>query len=225
MDEQLAKQLSQVNNTLVEKVYEYRSFRYREETKLHKAVDEYHQKVRGMLKDEVDGAKKATGYVIAVQNEICHLYNDLEQARQYRIQKNERLQEVVQDKLKEIHFAIRAEHHIRQESTHTLLDLFGEMGQKMQDELDTVRQERLESNKRVVQLMEKVLPSLEAARFAHMKACEEKLEDQKAAAALAHDAADKFSKRHTLGKRKTVTTAAGKRATVSAQVAALSSGM
>jgi len=223
LEEQLTKHLGQVNNTFVENLYEYRHFRYKQETELQKTADEYVSKVRGCLAEENENTKKAQGYAVAVQNEICHLYNDLEQARQYRIQKNERLQEVVEDKLKEIHFAIRAERTIREESTHTLLDLFGEMGHKMQSEIDSVREERESSSHRMLQLMEKVLPNLETARLGHLKAVEEKLEDQKAAKALAHDAADKFCKRQTLAqKRATVvgsTQGHQKRMTVEQKVA------
>jgi len=70
-------------------------------------------------------------YTQEISNEICHIYNNIEQAKIYRIQKSEKLQEVVSQKLDEIQVAVTSESKIREEGTHKILELFGEMGTKM----------------------------------------------------------------------------------------------
>merc|ERR1719313_3121827 len=66
-----------------------------------------------------------------------------------------------------------------------MLELFGDMGAKMQKEIDAVKKERKASTDRLLHLMEVVLPHLEQARLNHVKLMHERMEEQKATAALA----------------------------------------
>merc|ERR1712182_203634 len=93
---------------------------------------------------------------------ICHLYADMDKARKYRLEKGEKLQAAVSAKLDEIRCAVTAEKRIRQESENTLLELFGQMGTKMQKELEATKQERAKTTDRLITLMEQVVPHLNA---------------------------------------------------------------
>lgn len=200
LDEHLSKVLSEVETNTLEQGRLQRQERHAVETKLEKIGDKSLAEARGVLAEERESRKGGQEYTEQVCNEICHLYNDLEQAKNYRVQKSGRLMEVVTDKLDEIKVAISAEKKIREESTHTLLDLFGQMGTKMQTEIDAVKDERQESTDRLFKLMEVVLPHLEQARQNHIKAVEEKLEDQQSASMLANGLAEQIQKRKSVVK-------------------------
>lgn len=209
LDEHLSKILAQVNTVTRENIQKARQERHSVETRLEKLSEQAVAEARGVMAEEKESRKGGRAYAESVTNEICHLYNDLEQAKAYRVQKGEKLQVVVKDKLDEIHVAIAAEKNIREEGTHKLLDLFGEMGTKMQTEIDAVKAERQMSTDRLMNLMETVLPHLEQARQNHVKAVNEQLEDQNAAAALAQNAAEKLQKRRTIMQDRNKTSSQG----------------
>ena len=79
----------------------------------------------------------------------------------------------------EIRDAIAAEKKIREESDATLLELFGEMGTKIQTELDNSREERNISHPTVsLACVSEVLPQLEMARLNRNDNMREKLKLQ-----------------------------------------------
>lgn len=198
LSQQISGSLGKVEKACLENVQACRQERHSVETSLERLVFEHTADVRGQIAEEKKQSISAATYTDEVRGEVCHLFNELEQARTYRIKKSEQLQEVVQDKLSDIYVAIDAERRIREESTGTLLELFGSMGERLQQQLNDVKRDRKDSSERLVHLMETVLPHLERARHGHIKAVEEKLEDQQAASELANDAACKFSRRQTM---------------------------
>jgi len=198
LDDHLSLLLTEVDTDIRGKVRQQRQERHTMETRLEKVCEEKIVDVRGLMVEETKSRSTGDVYTQEVTNEVCHLYNDLESAKNYRLQKSERLQEVVTSKLDEIQVALEAESKIREESTHTVLELFGQMGTKMQQEIDKTKAERKESTDRLIQLMEVVLPHLEQARLNQVKLVNEKLEDQKAAAKLASEVADKCQKRKSM---------------------------
>lgn len=198
LDGQVTAALGEVDKDIREKVRHLRHGRHSGETRLEKLSDSSLAEARGLMAEERASRDSAHEYNEQVTNEVCHLYNDLEQARNYRLRKSEKLQEVVHEKLEEISIAIEAEAHMRDESTHTLLELFGKMGNKMQSEIDDVRDLRKASTSRLLNLMEVVLPHLEQARINHIKMAKEKIEDKKAALELAENIVGKFEKRQSM---------------------------
>lgn len=172
------------------------------ETRLEKLVEEKVTDVRGLMIEEQKSRQTGDSYTKEVTNEICHIYNDIEQAKNYRLQKSEKLQEVVSSKLEEIQVAIEAEKKVREESTHTVLELFGQMGTKLQTEIDAVKRERKESTDRLVQLMEVVLPHLEQARLQRLQVMNDRREEQANTAKLAKELNESMSSTKS-GSRKT----------------------
>lgn len=202
LDEHLTKLNSEVDQNVREQVRQQRQERHAMETRHEKLAEQSIAEARGLMAEEQASRGQAHVYTEEVTNEVCHLYNDLEQAKNYRIQKSEKLQEVVTEKLEEIEVAITAEKKIREESTHTLLELFGQMGTKMQQEIDSVRIERKEATDRLIALMEVVLPHLEQARLNHIKVVKEKLEEKQAGRNFTQDlVSGAYAKRQTLVKR------------------------
>lgn len=198
LSQQITGSLRKVQTACLENVQAHRKERHSVETSLERLVFEHTADVRGQHAEEQRESTSALTYTDQVRGEVCHLYNELEQTRNYRIKKSEQLQEVVQDKLSDIYVAIDAERRIREESTGTLLEVFSSMGERLQQQLNDVKRDRKDSSERLVHLMETVLPHLERARHGHIKAVEEKLEDQQAASELANDAACKFSRRQSM---------------------------
>merc|ERR1712224_206400 len=92
--------------------------------------------------------------------EICNLYADIDQARQFRTEKGKKLVAGVDTKFSEIRDAIAAEQRIREDSESHMLEMLQDMGMKMQNELDAAKMERRKSQERLVQLMEKILPQM-----------------------------------------------------------------
>jgi hypothetical protein len=204
LDDHLSELVAEVDKDIRSQNSQQRTERHAVETKLEKLTQSCNAEVRGLMREEQETRESSNEYTEEVTNEICYLYKDLESSRNYRIAKSEKLQEVVTQKLDEIQVAIDAEKSIREESTHTLLELFGQMGNKMQKEIDEVKIQRQESTNRLIQLMEVVLPHLQEARLNQVKLVNEKLEDQKAAVALATFAAEKFQKRQSMAPRKSL---------------------
>lgn len=185
LDEYLSQMISKVDKDIRDKVLNQRQERHTRETRLEKLVEEKCADVRALMYEEQKTRKTGDDYTKEVTNEVCHLYNDIEQAKEYRLQKSEKLQHVVSQKLDEIHVAVAAETKVREESTQNILEVFGGIGNKMQKEIDDIKRERKESTERLLALMEVVLPHLQQARLNHAKLVSEKIEDQRAAARLA----------------------------------------
>lgn len=119
----------------------------------------------GLLADEAALQKEARQYSRELGDEVCHLYSDIEKSRGFRVEKGEKLRTAVTHKFDEIRDAIAAENRIRLESEGTLLELFGQMGNKMQKELDATRKDRLATTDRLIKVMEEVVPTLERTRL------------------------------------------------------------
>eukprot|EP00416_Gambierdiscus_australes_P001765 CAMPEP_0171128544 /NCGR_PEP_ID=MMETSP0766_2-20121228/117339_1 /TAXON_ID=439317 /ORGANISM="Gambierdiscus australes, Strain CAWD 149" /LENGTH=94 /DNA_ID=CAMNT_0011591713 /DNA_START=18 /DNA_END=298 /DNA_ORIENTATION=+ len=88
----------------------------------------------------------------------------MEQARKFRVEAGNKLEEGLQGKLDEIRDAVTAEQRIRLESQETLLEMFGQMGERMNQELEGARRERHLATDRLIGLMETVLPKIDEAR-------------------------------------------------------------
>merc|ERR1712110_1056923 len=134
-------------------------------------------------------------YTSEICDEVCHLYNDIEQERAYRVEKGEKLVEGVRCKLNEIRDAVNAEQRIRLESQSTLLELFGQMGQKMQTEMENSRKERHMGTERIIALMENVLPMLDKSRNFGTRLARDMLEEHFDARNMADSASENLKKR------------------------------
>jgi len=135
------------------------------ETGMERLVDEKVDECRGLLAGENGLQVESAKYTREIGDEVCHLYSDIEQARRFRMEKGEKLVQAVQYKLDEIDSAITAEQRIRLESESTLLELFGQMGQKIEKELSNSREERHAATNRIICFLEDILPQLEVARL------------------------------------------------------------
>merc|ERR1719456_942112 len=95
-----------------------------------------------------------------IGDEICRLYMDMDKARQFRNEKCQNLGEAVSVKLDEVRNAVAAEQRIRLESEETLLQLLGDMGQKMEKEMMQARQERESSAEKLISTLERLLEQM-----------------------------------------------------------------
>merc|ERR1711937_534669 len=115
---------------------------------------------RSALGEEIKAREKSQKYTNEIGAEICNLYADIDQARQFRTEKGKKLVQGIDTKFNEIRDAIAAEQRIREDSESTMLEMLQDMGLKMQNELDGAKLERRKSQERLVQLMEKILPQM-----------------------------------------------------------------
>jgi len=163
------------------------------EVRLERAAESAAGEVRACLAEEAERQADSDRYAGQVRDEICHLYSDLEKARQLRIEAGQRLGDGVQVKLGEIREAVAAEHRFRMESQNTLLELFGQMGRTLDQELESARRERSGATDRLVGLMERVLPRMDDNWRKGLDACREGLEQHDQARDMADTARSKLS--------------------------------
>mmetsp|Transcript_40330 Transcript_40330/g.124619 ORF Transcript_40330/g.124619 Transcript_40330/m.124619 type:complete len:277 (+) Transcript_40330:78-908(+) len=194
LDEQITVEVRRIREDVSGRILRERQDRHAVETQLERLADEKVALVHGYLAEEAQMQRESERYTQGIRDEVCRLYADVEQARQYRIEQGQKLAEAVKLKLGEIRDAVAAEQRIRLESQNTLLELFGQMGQKMEQELENSRRERHLSTDRVIALMETVLPKMDAARRRGVEVCHETLHDHSEARDMASTATENFRK-------------------------------
>jgi hypothetical protein len=141
------------------------------ETSMERLADEKIAELQGSMSDEAEVEVQSARYTDAISDEICHLYQNIDQATKYRLELGQKLASAVRYKLDEIHEALAAEQRTRLDSEATLLGLFGEMGQKINQEMEACRRERHMSADRFIGVMETVLPRMQKTRTDSVKAC------------------------------------------------------
>eukprot|EP00927_Polykrikos_kofoidii_P067791 TRINITY_DN63235_c0_g1_i1.p1 TRINITY_DN63235_c0_g1~~TRINITY_DN63235_c0_g1_i1.p1 ORF type:complete len:394 (+),score=60.11 TRINITY_DN63235_c0_g1_i1:165-1346(+) len=135
--------------------------------------------------------------VQAIADEVIRFHADLISVREHRLKRKEELMERVAAKFTEIRLAASAEQRLRQDSASTLLELFGDMGQKLQLEVDAAKRDRQKSTHRIVSLMEGILPRFDQAHgaFRRVDHVQQKLALQKDVKALANALGQEFRQR------------------------------
>jgi len=159
-DDQTTDALKTTEKSVKEELNSMRQWRHGVETQMERLVEAKIIDGRGALGEEIKAREKSQSYTKEIGAEICNLYADIDQARQFRIEKGKKLVAGVDTKFNEIRDAIAAEQRIREDSESTMLEMLQDMGMKMQNELDAAKLERRRSQERLVQLMEKILPQM-----------------------------------------------------------------
>lgn len=167
-EEQISTRLQQVRNVADAAILRERQERHGVETRLERLADAQTAELQGFLADGKALEQDSVLYAKEICDEVCGLYRDIDQARKYRLEKGQKLGEGIRYKLDEVRDAVEAERRIRLESQDTLLELFGQMGQKMEQEMEHARRERLLTTDRFLALVETVLPKLEELRKKNM---------------------------------------------------------
>eukprot|EP00931_Biecheleriopsis_adriatica_P091772 TRINITY_DN65651_c0_g1_i1.p1 TRINITY_DN65651_c0_g1~~TRINITY_DN65651_c0_g1_i1.p1 ORF type:complete len:256 (+),score=79.76 TRINITY_DN65651_c0_g1_i1:49-768(+) len=166
LDEQLTEQIQQVQEGITNALRDRRQERYSLNVKLQQVIDERLAEVHGHAAEEAALYKEQEVYSREITDEICHLYRDVDQNSKFRHEQGETIAQAIHSKLREVSEAVEAEKRIRNESRSTLLELFGQMAQKMEMELEQSRYERHAFTDRVVSLMEQTLPQYNKPRHA-----------------------------------------------------------
>jgi len=164
LQDDLNGRLQQVHENRSGDILKERQGRHAVETQLERLTDKKVAEVRGCLVEDASMQGESEKYAQLVCDEVCHLYKDIEQARKYRLDRSQKLSEGVQVKLSEVREAVSAEQRIRLESQDTLLELFGQMSEKLEQELKQCKKEQSMSIDRVLKLMEAVVPKLNGAQ-------------------------------------------------------------
>mmetsp|Transcript_4416 Transcript_4416/g.12041 ORF Transcript_4416/g.12041 Transcript_4416/m.12041 type:complete len:281 (-) Transcript_4416:7-849(-) len=152
--ESLSRQLAGTRDSVMRDLYKQRTERHMAETRLEQLSDTYVADARGSLAEEEKLQEESRRYTRDVQAEICNLYSDIARAHDFRVEKGRKLAEGVSGKLDEIREAITAERRIRDESEKTLLELFGQMGSRIDQEIENARQERIAAGERLTALVD-----------------------------------------------------------------------
>lgn len=150
----LQARLQDVREATESGVYQVHTERHASETRLEQLSDTYAAEVRGHLAEDSHLHQEAGLYVKDVQAEICHLHMGVNQAADFRVERGRKVSEVVRGKLDEVRMALAAERRIRDSSERTLLGLFGQMGQRVSQEFEANREERVATGKRLTALLE-----------------------------------------------------------------------
>lgn len=164
LDDQLTRRMQQVQEDISNTTRNRRQDRYALAVKMQQLIDEHVAEVGGCQKEEDAIYKESEAYTVEVRDEICYLYHDIDQNRKIREKQGLSLEEVILQKLSEVREAVSAEERIRLESRHTLLELFGQMTQKVELEMETAKRERHVATDRLIGTMEQTLPKIRAAR-------------------------------------------------------------
>jgi len=167
--EKLGDHLKQVKTQGMEDIYASHVERHLVATRLEQDADKYAAEVRGTLAEDKELQEESKRYMRDVQAEICHLYTDSNQVTDFRIERSKKLAEGVASKLDEIRIAVTAERRIREESESTLLELFGQMGDRIATQLEANRRERIETADRLTSLVESATKLVINTRRAHGK--------------------------------------------------------
>lgn len=130
-------------------------------TDLERTTDTRLAEMKARHLENVEERGKATRYTREIGDEICRLYMDVDKARQHRTEKCQSLGEAVSVKLDEVRDAVAAEQRYRLESEETLLQLLGDMGQKMEKEMTIARRERESSAEKLLSTLERILQQMQ----------------------------------------------------------------
>eukprot|EP00747_Dinoflagellata_sp_TGD_P197409 gnl/TRDRNA2_/TRDRNA2_68717_c1_seq1.p1 gnl/TRDRNA2_/TRDRNA2_68717_c1~~gnl/TRDRNA2_/TRDRNA2_68717_c1_seq1.p1 ORF type:complete len:323 (+),score=78.71 gnl/TRDRNA2_/TRDRNA2_68717_c1_seq1:40-969(+) len=198
VDEKTTARLREADEKSTTALRAVRNERHVVETKLERIADVKVQDGRSFLAEEMEAHKIAVQYTQGIGDEMCKLYTDIEQARRYRIEKGEKLADAVRVKIGEVRDAVAAEHRIRLESESTLLDLFSELGQKMQKELDECRKQRHSATDKLIQVAEKIVPELEMSRVQKGTVGSEQLQGQVDVRSMAKTVGEAYARRKTV---------------------------
>jgi hypothetical protein len=149
----------------------------RQATQLEKTAGDMAAEVFAAVEESKKMGAEAVVGTRSICDELCHLYEDIDSERKFRVAKSEDLAQVVRAKLSEVREAVSAERRIRLESQSTLLELFGQMGQKMHLDMRNAKRERQQATDRIISVMEKALPKLDEASMASANIDKAGLED------------------------------------------------
>jgi len=164
LDERITGHLREVTDRTDEATFQARQERFDMEIRLERIAEEKVADARAHFAEDNRVHEESDNYAKEVCEEVCNLYSDLEKERHFRAKKGQQLAEGVRAKLDEVREAIQAEQRIRLESQSTMLELFAQMGQKMEREFKASQKERHFATDRLVSLMEQVLPKLDSAQ-------------------------------------------------------------
>lgn len=189
METEISASLRTMQDKIIVGIQEERRGRQEAVQKLEKVADENMALLRGVLADEAKVLEQSERYRNNIRDEVCHLHRNVEGATKYRSELGQRLHAAVRYKLDEIHEAIAAEQRIRLDHQNILLEQFGEMSRKMDQEMEAARRDRHLSTDRLIQVMETVLPRMDRTRQEAVKACVNELStsDARSMAQIASD--------------------------------------
>lgn len=204
--ESLKAQRAQVHENAEQALYRQRTDRHQTDTKLEQQAGIFAADIGACIEEDKSLQALADGYTLEVQAEVCHLYNDLTQARNLRLQQGRKLAEGVGAKLEEVRDAVIAEKRFRQDSESTLLELFGQMGQRLEQELEQARADRHAAAERMVSVMEAASDLLHKSQKAGATTCRDHIEVASESKKMASLAAELSKSRHCIqqGLNKTI---------------------
>jgi hypothetical protein len=122
----------------------------------HKSTDSIAE-AGGCLAEHAALAEKAAKHTEHIRDEISTLYRSIDEERKERIEKSRELAQGVRSKLREVREALAAERRLREQSRDTLVELFGQMGERMNTLLQDTRKCRITSYERIFNVVEAVL--------------------------------------------------------------------
>lgn len=160
MLEQRAKSLQATASDVIRRA---RNDRGANEVELQHAIVERVAEARGVLEEHVRFNQLELGHSGQIREEICNIYRFLEEERKVRAEKGGQMAQAVRQKLDEVREAVVAERRIRLESQDTLLELFGQMGERLHRTVQGAKHDRQMASERIFQVMEKVVPKLDSA--------------------------------------------------------------
>lgn len=197
-DEQVTTEMGRIRQEVSAATLRERQERHQVETRLEWLGDAKIAEVKGLLAEDSQVHATSQQYATSISDEVSNLYQSIDKARQFRIDQGQALGQGVRLKLAEIREAIGAESRIRQESQSTLLELFGQMGQKCEQEMENARRERHLCTDRLVSVMEDLLPRMDEAYRHGVEKCRESLTDQCGAREMATIATTNFKNRRSV---------------------------
>lgn len=197
-DEQVTTELGRIRQEVSAATLQARQERHQVETRLEWLGDSKLAEVRGLTAEDRKVHAGSVQYAKSISDEVSSLYHNIEKARQFRIEQGQALAQGVRLKLEEVGEAISAESRIRQESQNTLLELFGQMGQKCEQEMENARRERHLCTDRLIHVMEDLLPRMDEAYRRGVEKCRESLTDQCGARDMATTATTNFKNRRSV---------------------------
>lgn len=159
-DEGMSKTLADAKGRVEFALLEQRRARHKVEVELQRVAGERALDARAVFSEGTQVQSEGLQANQEISDEIANMYKAIEQARKYRIEKAKNIVDGVEHKFSEIREAVSAEARIRLESQNTLLELFGQMGEKVQAELDNSQRERKHATDRLIDVMEAVLPKM-----------------------------------------------------------------
>jgi len=196
-DEQVTTEMGTIKQDVSAATLRERQERHQVETRLEWLGDAKIAEVKGLLDEDSQVHAGSQQYSKNISDEVSSLYQNIEKTRQFRVDQGQALAQGVKLKLEEVREAISAESRIRQESQNTLLELFGQMGQKCEQEIQNARCERHLCTDRLIGVMEDLLPRMDEAYRRGVEKCRESLTDQCGAREMATTATTNFKNRRS----------------------------